>query len=151
MQGRCGRPGTLVHPRWIGAGLGLIAVLDGQDAVADAEALQTQKRQRARAVVADGLVMGGFATDHAAKRHVTVEIREPLGDGDGAGKFQRTGHLDKIVAGAGGLDLGTGAGDQLVGDVAIEGRDHDQQFHGFVECGARQGVIGIGHETSILR
>jgi len=72
---RCGRcAAAFVLPCRLGAGLRLRHVLDGQNAVADAQTLKPQLHQAARAVVADRIIMGGLAANDAAKGHKPVVL-----------------------------------------------------------------------------
>ena len=74
MQGSCGRPATFVLIGRISADFGLFAVLDSQNAIADAQPLQTHQLQRARAVIAHGVVMRGFAANDTAQCDITVKV-----------------------------------------------------------------------------
>ena len=73
---------ALVLARGVGAHRGLGVVLHGQDAVADAEAPEPEQREAARSVVADGLVVGGLAADHAAEGDEAVEASARAGEAD---------------------------------------------------------------------
>jgi hypothetical protein len=64
----------------------------------------------------------------AAQGDIAVIFRHPFGQGDGGRNLQRAGHFDQVDLGPGRTGRGcAGAGDQVVGDVLVIGRDDDQQ------------------------
>src|SRR4051812_29311285 len=72
-QRRLGRLAALVLLVRSGPGEGLGLVLDGEDAVADGEAVEGERHDPARALAGDDLEMIGLAADHDAQRNEGVE------------------------------------------------------------------------------
>ncbi len=150
MQCRGRGPTALVLPARIGAHRGLVVGLDGQDAVADTQALQAQKLQRAGRIVADGVVMRRLAPDHTAEGDVAVEICQPRGHADGRRDFERAGDVDDLVAGPCRVDHRQSPRDLMVRDILVVGRRDDQQLWCRIELGQRQGVVrGAGHLSDL--
>ena len=106
----------------VGANDRLGLVLDGEDAVADGEALKRQVHQRARAFVRHDLEMIGLAADHDAERDESAEAAASRGQGDRAGELQRAGHGQRLVLVPRGFHRGASAGEQQVVEVRIEAR-----------------------------
>ena len=101
MHRRLGGAAALVLARGVGAHRGLGVVLHGQDAVADAEPLEPEQREAARAVVADRLVVGRLAADDAAEGDEAVEPPARAGEADGGRELERARHLHRLLPGAG--------------------------------------------------
>src|SRR6185369_14591810 len=89
----------------LGAGPGLVLVLDGDDAVADREiVVDGQIHQAPRAFLAHRVVVRGLATNDAADGDIAVEaaleasgIAGLIGELDGAGNLQRARNGDDLV------------------------------------------------------
>ncbi len=143
MQRRLGGAAALVLAGGIGADRGLRVALHRQDAVADAEPVQPEQHQPARRIVADRLVMRGLAADHAAERDVAVEFARPAGEPDRRRQLERPRHLDGLLRRPGRGDGGGSAGEQRIGDVAVEGRDRDQHPRRPLEARRRQRAVAL--------
>ena len=126
---RClGRFAALVLFAATGAGPGLGLVLDGEDAVADGEAIEGQRHDGAGAFAGDHLEMVGFAADDAAERDIAVIGAGGIGKGDGGGDFERAGDGEYVVSSAGGGDGGGGALQLGVGDGVVEAGFDDEEW-----------------------
>ena len=123
---------------------GLGHIFNSQDAVADEEALEAEECEGAGAVIADCLVVRGGAADDAAQCHIAIIIGQALGGCDGGGHFERTWHFDEITCRACGSDFGAGACDHVIGDIAVIGRNHDQELYGRIKARTRQDIVGLG-------
>ena len=67
-----------------------------------------------------------FAADDDAQRDKGAEAAAFRRECNRTGKFQHAGHGDRLVAVAGRLDRGAGAGEQHVIEVRVEARLGDQ-------------------------
>src|SRR5262249_2311785 len=111
-------------------------VLHRENAETDGEVvLERQVLQPPGALLADIIVVRGLATDDTAERHETIEARAlgrtlPRLDGvlDRRRDLERAGHRDALVAGARLVERRHGSPQELVGDVRVVARLHDQDM-----------------------
>ena len=100
---------ALVELPWVCADERLLFILDGQDAVADCEALEREFHQRASALLGDDFEVISFAPDHHTQRDKSAEAAALRRQRYGGRQFQRTGHGDRLMLVARCLDRGAGA------------------------------------------
>ena len=100
----------------------------GDVTISDTTGIKPQQLQGARTVIAHSIIMGGFPPDHTTKGDKTIKIRLPVGDADCSGDFQRTGHLNHVITGAGLFQRGLGPGQHIIGDILIIRCHNDQHL-----------------------
>ena len=148
--GRLRRPGPLVHLGHTGAGPGLVQVFHGEDAIADGEALKREIHEGAGTFARHDVVVPGLAADDSTQRHIGVELQLLLGDGDGAGDFQRARHGNPRPVDASGLQRGDGALGQFVGEVVIEAGLDDEHV-ALQPAGVFGFLVGLHAVNSVRR
>jgi len=103
-------------------------ILDGQDAVADRDAVHGQRHQAARALPGDDFEMIGLAADHHAQRDKGVISAALRRQRDRPGQLQRARHANRLVAMSRRLDRRPRPGQQHVIEMRVEARLGDQDM-----------------------